>query len=540
MATSFSFGNKTIKIPGSYSRIESGISNQSGGLDFGSLLVIDTGSMTAWGGGAGVSGESAQGKDSIYTFDNSTDAKAFVKGGLWWDLLTHLFKPSQSGIPGISSVSFIRAAATVGATIAYTFTGGGANGGTITFKLKEEGTVGNGVLNVTSGMVEKGFAAKMVAGRESGTFRLRFYIGSYVGLDYAGEEINGISAASSKERLIVESIDFNNITDLGVWAQRDKALNAFFTTTFTATGTGVVTSADLSLNTAYKLATGGTITYNQTHLDSALQAVKDMNVDFILADKYDTNAEDAMNFSILNIINEQMAVKPDLYIGAGDTQAKFAASVLNAETFNSDIVTLVHGGVKFPSRNGVGFKNAPSIYLAAFLLGREAGIAPQIPLTFKGINIQGLTHSLSDFEKETCLDKGVLTVVRSNTSFDVLKGINSLQNNRFLINEDGTSPSKQIKRIARQINKELAILSREQLLKNPLGLNRNTLSETDLKNWVESYLLSITATPQADNLIVQFQDVAIRRENDAYFISYGIVPNTEISFLFFLGTVVSV
>lgn len=538
MATSFSFGNKIIKIPGSYSRIESGIRNTPQALTFGALLVIDTGSMAGWGGGAGVDGEASQNIDSIYTFNNPLDAQNYVKGGIWFDLLSLLFRPSSLGIPGISTVSFIRAATTKGAEIAYTFAGGGTNGGTITFKCLEEGLVGNGV--TVNSQLSTGYAGKMIAGEAANTYRIQIWRGTYKGLDYANEPIGGISTSNSKEVLLIESPDFNNITALGTWAQADPNLNTLFTTTFAASGTGVVTATDLAANTAYELAAGGTEVYDAAGLTAALEASKDLVVDFILADRWGADALDTENLQILGNIQEKMVYKPDLYVGAYTLQSEFATSLATAATYDSDMATVVHGGLKVPKRNGSGFKNSPSIYLAAQLLGREAGLPPQVPLTFKGINIFGLTHMMSDREAERALDGGLLVVRKVNGSFDVLKGINSLQNNMNLLNEDSTSPSKQVKRIVRQLNKEITIFSRAQLLKTPFGVNRNTLSPEDLKNWLETYLSSVTATPQQDNLILSFEDVNVIRNQDAYFTTYGVVLNGEISFLFFLGTTISI
>ena len=51
MATKFIFNNKQVSIPGSYSKIESGIKNPPLDLEFGNALSIDTGSGAGFGGG---------------------------------------------------------------------------------------------------------------------------------------------------------------------------------------------------------------------------------------------------------------------------------------------------------------------------------------------------------------------------------------------------------------------------------------------------------------------------------------------------------
>lgn len=537
MATSFNFGNKLKKIPGSYSRIESGVKNPPIGLDFGALLVIDTGEEN-WGGGAGINGEFSTDKDSIQTFDNIQSFREHVKGGLWWDLALPLFRPSSLGINGVSSITFVRAATTIAAKLELTFTGGDTDGGTVELACKDEGVVGNGILDGTK--IARGFSVKMVAGSKPDTYRLRFFQGTFRGLDYAGDPIGGISQAQSQEKILFETENFDNVNQITEILENNREFNRHFhIVEIEAAGDGSIDSGDLTANTAHQLFSGGTSTYSNQNLEQALEAVKDLTIDFILCDKYGSEALDANNQAIIESVVQDFNPKPCVYVAGENNAEDFEDSLAYAESFDSQFVSVVHGGIRTTKRTG-GIKNSPSIYLAAYILGREAGLEPQVPLTFKGINIQGLTHQLNKEEKELALDAGVLTVVDSFNSFDVLKGINTLQNNRFLLNEDGTTHSKQLRRIIRQINKELVILSREQLLKQPDGVNRNTLSEQDLKNWVETYLLSITATETDDNLILGFQDVSVERNQDAYFVSYGIEVNTEVSFLFFTGTIITI
>ena len=71
MATSVYFNGKLRTLPGAYSTITSGDSTASRSLDYGTVLIIDTGVYGAgFGGGAGVNGEGAQGLDAIYEFDD--------------------------------------------------------------------------------------------------------------------------------------------------------------------------------------------------------------------------------------------------------------------------------------------------------------------------------------------------------------------------------------------------------------------------------------------------------------------------------------
>lgn len=135
------------------------------------------------------------------------------------------------------------------------------------------------------------------------------------------------------------------------------------------------------------------------------------------------------------------------------------------------------------------------------------------------------------------MDEGVLVTVYDSdrSEFTVLQGVNTLQNNAYQLNPDGTSFSIQIRRIAAQLNQELIYNAKNQLLNDPLGVNRNTLSEKDLVEWTKSYLGRKLATDTQDNLIFSFQNVTVTRDQDAYFVTYEFEPNSEINKLFFTG-----
>ena len=67
MATSVYFNGKLRTLPGVYSTITSGESSASRNLDYGTVLLIDTGVYGAgFGGGSGVNGTDKQGMDAVY------------------------------------------------------------------------------------------------------------------------------------------------------------------------------------------------------------------------------------------------------------------------------------------------------------------------------------------------------------------------------------------------------------------------------------------------------------------------------------------
>ena len=58
MASTFIFNGRQISLPGVYSTIVSGEMNPARNLDYGKVLIIDTGKYSAgFGGGAGINGE---------------------------------------------------------------------------------------------------------------------------------------------------------------------------------------------------------------------------------------------------------------------------------------------------------------------------------------------------------------------------------------------------------------------------------------------------------------------------------------------------
>ncbi len=547
MATSYVFNGKLIKIPGSYSEIKSGIKNPPVALPFGNVLVIDTGSGATYGGGAGVSGQLSQGKDSIYQFDNIFDFRDFAKGGLWWLLGQPLFRPGRLGVKGISKIFFIKAATTTPATIQYDFddsdisTSSPGHGSSLTIKVTDEGLIGNGLLS--SGVLTKGFAAKVSKGTiDTSKFIMTFYRGTYKGLDQNNLPFDGITAAQSTAQVVAKSPECTTIQDLLDWMAIDFLFNKNFKLTSSSiVGGGVLSAADYNFWATYNVATGGTEDYSDPLLlDEVLTAVADLDINFILSDKYKTNAISTTNDTIAAAAVNDIKFAPEVYIAGGNDVNDFDSVSLAACThFDSDSVSIIHGAVKKQSQQGLRIYD--SIYHAAAMLGKEAGQEPQVPLAFKALDFDGMTHSLNDKEVTKALDKGLLvTRLSSAGTFDIIKGINSLQRNSFLVNDDGTTASKQIKRIARQLNKEIIVNSYNDLLKDPNGVNRNTLSEVDVNAWLVKYLKSKKATPDVENLIIDFQDIVIVRQADAYKISYKFTPNSEINFLFSTGLIINI
>lgn len=540
MATQVYFNNRLRKLPGAYSRITSGERNSPANLDYGKVLIIDTGLGANYGGGAGINGELSSGKDSIYKFNNVEDYKAFLKGGLLWKLAEKLFFP-YPGVQGVSEVIHVRALTSEAASMTFTATGGGAAGGTFKIKCKDEGVIGNGVK--TSQHLDKGYAFTIeTAPIDNTKWVLKIWLGQWKGDHTDGLAYDKIAKANTNPVLVVKSPEFNNIADLISWAQTDTAFGDYFSldSTSAVVGAGTVNAADVATAADPVLASGGTETYNSADLDDALEALKDVDYQFILLDKY--GKTDYNNAAIIKIVNhikdpETSFIKTAIY-GAGNVEDDFSTSLTIAEYFNTPRVVTIHSSSKETTELlASGFRVWPSIYTAATVLGRICGLAPQIPITNKLVGIDGLSHNLKVKDQEIALDKGLLTVIQDQYrgGFKVLQGVNTIQDNKVLFNSEGKSHSIQFERIVSQINRELVVNSQTDLLNNENGVNVNTLSPGILKTWTETYLQSRIATADSDNLILSFRNVTVTRVDDYYKVSYGIVVNNEITKIFYTG-----
>jgi hypothetical protein len=550
MATSKFFNGKLRKLPGVYSRIISGIKNPPQTASYGNILMIDTGSGATFGGGAGIAGTLSQNADSIYGIDNIRDFREFVGGGLWWLLAKPLFQPNGVGTIGVSKAYVVRAAATVPAEIKYYFgadysgsLSAGSNGGTVIIQCRKEGVIGNGLLE-SGGNLYKGYAGKMIAGViDTNKFIVQFYEGTWRGLDTDGDNYDGITQVNATPTLICQTPEFANISEFISYTQTDATFNSYFKLKSSATeGTGAISANDLINYSDYELASGGTETFSAAHLATALEAVKDLDYSFVLCDDWGDEAKGTYNGTILTHITTEAKFEKFVVIGGGKNKDKFHntthGSIEIAEYYDSDRVIVVHGGVKIQSQiTGVGYKEYDSIYKAAAVLGRLCGLEPQIPGTFKGIDIYGELHPLTEREKEQCLDAGVLCTGWDSdlNRYAIVQAINTLQENTYLINEDATSHSIQVKRIVSQLNKELTINAKKQLFGGEGSANRFTMSSEHVKTWVESYLKTKVCVTGQDNLIIKFQNVTVTLTGDYYDVTYEFAPNSEITKLFITG-----
>ena len=536
MATKFQFAGRTIRLPGVYSQIVSGRNNPPLDLDYGRLLIIAEPNQIR--GGAGVNGENSQGKDSIYELRSLQEAQEFFGSGVWWKASESLFRPNRFD-PGVSRVFVIKPCTTTAATLTLGLETG-ANGGTLALKTLDEGTLSNGIETTIDGKdyLEAGYAFTIHPGeRNPSKWLLKFWVSSYSGDAPDTYSYNESPVEKTKPILLAKSEEFDNMQDLIDWAEKDRALARFFTiSTSEVKGTGEVDSTEINALTGFQLATGATETGDVTDFTAALNAVQDLQYNFVMYKSGENIHIDTQTIALVQHLETDAKFDKFLIVGGSDDD--LAESITSAQGFNSDKVILVHSGIKkFSQVSPTGFRNWNSHIHASYITGRLAGLPPQVPVTFKAINIDGLISNLNERQREDALDAGVLV-----TNFDsdrglfvVEQGVNTLQDNDFTLNADATSHVIQIKRIAAQLNYELVINAKRDLLSNPAGVNRNTLSEQDIIDWTKGYLQRKVATTDIDNLIISFEDVTVARQEDAYSVTYKFEPNSEIRIVFFTG-----
>ena len=550
MATSVYFNGKLRTLPGAYSTITSGDSTASRSLDYGTVLIIDTGVYGAgFGGGAGVNGEGAQGLDAIYEFDDLTTFRNFVKGGMYWKCAEALWKPDPSNADavGISKLLFVRACTTKAAKMTFTATGGGSNGGTFVIRTIDEGLNANGVTEEIDGVtyLKNGYAFTTEAGVDNPeAVVLKLWQGTFTGLykdPVTGVELsyNELTVEQSDANLLCESPECTTMAELIYWAQTDENFGARFVLddATAVKGTGEMNASDVT--DGYQLAAGGTETYTpNTDLESVLSQIADVDYNIVMTDQIGANALSAANKAIIAHRNLDAKFDKFVFIGAYDSRANYEASLAYAKQANNAYVCIVHGGIGTAS-DMVASKIRwwGVFYNLCQVIGRVSGKPPYIPVTNKTIGGDKLQHIPDEKEMEKAVKAG-LVVVYPNPylgRFVVLQGVTTLQDNKTLFNKKGLSFSIQFMRVIAQLNKECVVNAEIDLLGDENGVNLNTLSKGALETWTINFLQSRVATANQDNLIQRFQNVVATRIEDYYDVTYEVVVNSEITKIFFTG-----
>lgn len=557
MAKIVFFNNRSVIESGAYSQILGGNPPQPIIASTGKICIVDTDSGAGYGFGSGVTGDvstkgGTSGKLSVYQFNDATSAQAAFRGGILWDIVPYLFQPSRDrSQTGCQGLVYVRACTTTAAQFTWAPTGGGSAGGMIVINPLTEGAGANGTLDGSSIDLRTGYAFKMVAGtQDTNKFVLQFWQGTFKGLDSNGIAFDEVAELDAPPSLVCQSPEFDNISTVITWMKNNAAFKSYFyLQSSTVTGTGAVTSADLTTYASYitnsaQLASGGTETYNANSLTAALTAIIDEDFSYFLCDKYGaTNSTHTNNFSILNHILTQAKFPGKLmYVGGGYDHTEFNigagnASIQDANSFNDAHVQLIHSSIINPDPNGSGNKIWNTFYSAALLAGRRAGLAPEIPLTYKDLKVSGITDELTLPDRELAVQNGVVHMKNvSGLGLVINLDSTTLENNAQDIYPDGSSPYGSIMAIAHSLNKDLII----NLEQNFVGDTAAQASPADIVAFVTGYLKSQVATQNTSGRILSFENVSATLSGSDYAISFSFEPNGPVNRLFVTGLMFNV
>lgn len=578
MPTEVVVNGKVQKRPGTYSQIKSGISNPALALSYGNICIIDTGAVSAgiveFAGtventyygqegigvenldvvnsaaiGSGINGTHKSGLDSVLVFNNITEYREAIRAGYLWLLGEPLFLPAGvgRGVSGASKVYYIKAATTVSASITFALSGAA----TLVFKPLAEGYGANGV-EVSSNLTV-GYAAKLVAGViDTAKFKFQFYVASFKGYDTqnGNTPFDTLTPAQSPQKLLVESPELSTVQEVLDWCATSYEYQKYFAVpvTPTITGAGTITGSHVSAYPGNTLATGGSETYDSDDFAAVLEILNGIdNALFLTTDSADgPNSMGLNNTALLDYCVNTSKYEKFMIVGGGGSTSTTELKGLSgtnsqniAAYYNSDKAIVCHGGIKKVFPGTVGTRTYNTLYTAFLAAGRIAGLEPQVPLTLKHINIDGVVHRLSENDQTFCLENGILYTYFDNElgKFVFGQDINTLLNNKFLVNNDGSSFSIAVKRITAQLNREIIINAKQTFFGSESGPNRNTISKESITSWLDGFLKGKIASTNNDDLITGFGGIEVTVNQDNYAVNYWFVPNFEVSKIVFTGLI---
>lgn len=533
MATVVNFHGKNYIEPGSYAATVYNPTSVVNVAEFGNVMIIDTGlSMNGsyeFAGGSGVHGELAQGLKSVYEFENYEDFLSFMGGGFVGNLAEKIFTP-LTGSAGAPKLYYARAATTKCATLTITI----SSGNTLVLKCKNEGIAGNGVK--VGEVLKVGYGAQIVAGDTADTFKLQVYRGSYMGTDDAGESFGAYSLDDAQPNLIAESDDFTTLQELYDWASSNRYMLSNFVVSMEGDGETELAAVEMAL------ATGGTTQYlSGTEYDDILEAIDELDVTFFLCTNLNAangkGVDAATNGKLFTFLKQDAKFTEFMVVPGGqddtDLLGESNSSQAIAKYFNSGQVVVVHGSPIVDRKDGNGTKQLPTIYLAAAIIGLNAGMAAQTPLTFKRVGYQSFAYDLKKREREKALQAGILHVRNVSGYWCVNQGVTTLQANKKTIADDGQSFELSVELIKAQLNKELILEGQTRFT----GQTAAQASPESVKNFTETKLDSLVASTGNDNLLISWQNVKVSANNGDYFITYDFVPNVPVNKTFFVGNI---
>lgn len=533
MATVVNFHGKNYIEPGSYAVSVYNPTSVVNVSEFGNVMIIDTGLAKngdyEFAGGSGIHGELNKGLKSVYEFDNYEDFLSFMGGGLVGDIAEKIFTP-RDGVAGAPKLFYCRAATTKCANITLTFD----SGNSLVLKCKNEGEVGNGVIE--GGVLKVGYAARVITGSDDPSkFKCQVYRGSFMGVDDDGEPYGSASLSKASGNLLTESEEFETLEELYNWARSDKYILANFVVSMTGVKTSNISAVALTA------ATGGKTEWlKDSEYADVLEAISELDVTFFLATN--TSVGDGISSAttgrLFTFLKNDAKFTEFLVIPGGSSDSDLFgesdSSQAIAKYYDSEQAVVVHGAPIVNRKDGNGTKELPSIYLAAAIIGLAAGQAPQQPLTFKRVGYQSFAYDLKKKEREKALQAGIMHVRNLSGYWCVNQGITTLQDNKKSIASDGQTLELSIALIKAQLNKELIVDSANRFIGNTSAVNA---SPQTIKNFTETKLSSLTAKTGEDNLLKSWKNVKVVQKNSDFQITYDFAPNLPVNKLFFTGNI---
>lgn len=533
MATVVNFHGKNYIEPGSYAATVYNPTSVVNVAEFGNVMIIDTGlsknGTYEFAGGSGVHGELAQGLKSVYEFTNYEDFLSFMGGGLVGDIANKIFTPID-GAAGAPKLYYVRAATTKCATITLTISASNA----LVLKCKNEGIVGNGVK--VEEVLKVGYGAQIVNGDTPDTFKIQVYRGSFMGVDEAGEPFGAKSLADATPNLIAESGDLTTLQELYDWSSNNKQMLSNFVISMTGKGATELTEVEMVL------ATGGTTEFlSGTEYADVLEAIAELDITFFLCTNLNAadgkGVEANTNGKLFTYLKQTAKFTEFMVVPGGeddtDLFGESNTSEAIAKYFNSGQVVCVHGAPVVTRKDQNGTKQLHTIYLAAAIVGLNAGMAAQTPLTFKRVGYQSFAYDLKQREREKALQAGIMHVRNVSGYWCINQGITTLLDNKKTIANDGQSFELSVELIKAQLNKELILEGQTRFTGNTAA----QASPESVKNFTETKLSSLVAYPGNDNLLISWKNVKVVAKNSDYFITYDFVPNVPVNKTFFVGNI---
>lgn len=532
MATVVNFHGKNYIEPGSYAVSVYNPTSVSNVSQFGNVMIIDTGlsknGSFEFSGGSGIHGELNKGLKSVYEFDNYEDFLSFIGGGLVGSIAEKLFTP-VSGVNGAPKLYYCRAATTTAAILSV----GPSEANALVLKCKNEGLCGNGVEQ--DGVLKVGYSAKIISGSDDSTaFKMQVYRGSFMGVDDSGEPYGSKSYDDATGNLIAESSEVKTLQELYDWASSNKYILANFIVSLKGEGTTALTTVES------KLSSGGTTEYlKDTEYADVLESISELDVTFFLCTNTDVTkgTDAATNGKLFTFLKNDAKYGEVMFVPGGRSDTDLFGtnncSQSIAKYFDSEQVVVVHGSPIDVRKDGNGTKNLNPIYLAATIIGLNAGSAPQTPLTFKRVGYQSFVYTLKKKEREKALQAGIMHVRNVSGYWCINQGVTTLQNNKQSISSDGQSMELSIALIKAQLNKELVMEAETRFTGNTAA----QASPQSVKNFVETKLASMVAYPGSDNLIIAWKNVKVSAKNSDYYVTYDFQPNVPVNKVFFTGNI---